>query len=166
VTLPGRLLFNLFGGRTCPVFPGLFRTRRLLYYEICTRESPPTLEGYLPLFRSLIFCDSFASGGSNFVIVGLEEVTKERRQLGLSKISALSAKLARDDSVRYQRRPALLGDVEAGKKSCWFQQLLMRMRVVPSNSHYHKVVLIYLRRANVLTSSYSLPLNRYRQISR
>src|SRR5207248_7754383 len=29
-----------------------------IFYEIRRRESPPTLEGYLTLFRATIFCDS------------------------------------------------------------------------------------------------------------
>ena len=32
-----------------------------IFYEICTPESPPTLEGYLTLFRAVVFCDSAAT---------------------------------------------------------------------------------------------------------
>src|SRR6266545_3853796 len=34
------------------------RTTSYIFYEICRRECPPTLEGYLTLFRTTIFCDA------------------------------------------------------------------------------------------------------------
>src|SRR4030088_2282835 len=54
MTLAGCLLFNLFRGSCSPVFLCHFQ----LFYGIRRRESSPTLEGYLALFRATIFCDS------------------------------------------------------------------------------------------------------------
>ena len=79
----------------------------------------------------------------------------------------LSPDLASDHAVRYQKRLAHRSrGVKARQSALGSRQLLMRrrMRALPSDSHCYNVVFIYLWRANVLTSSHSLPLNRYRQI--
>jgi hypothetical protein len=48
----------------------------------------------------------------------------------------LSAEHARDHAVCYQMRPALLGDVEAGKKSCWFPTALNAKAYVRSSLRF------------------------------
>ena len=146
-----------------PCIPGLFRTSFQLFYEICRRESCPTLEGYFWRIAGLGFSAMLPLQCSRkFIPLPFTDAYD-----GEIKVNGaggdLSPELASDHAVRYQRRlaqpqsrrerapkrswfPTALNEKAHARSSQRFALLQSRVHLFVAGERAHFISLIALER--------------------